>query len=257
VYLAGALPLLVAASIAAAAAVRQAHDVAFARAGTAAARPRPGAYFRTLAPGTTLPRADRRCRTLVTRRGWEPRPDNYAANHTMPSGRVHWPTTQSQLHWRRWIAKRRRVTGHYTGRTDEIIRWAACKWGLDENLLRAVAVKESYWHQNTVGDNGGSFGLMQIKDHYGDGTPDLGGYPWTQRSTALAVDVYAAWMRSCFDGDFYDGGRWLYGGHRVRGDIWGCVGAWYSGDWYSSGAMNYIADVKRLLAARAWRGMGS
>lgn len=221
-----------------------------------------GMYFRTLPSGARLPRADAPCTRLVTRRAWEPRPDNYAANHTVPSGRVSWPSTRDQLHWRRWIAKRSRVSGRYKGRTDQIIRWGACKWGLDENLLRAVAVQESGWHQSTVGDNGGSFGLMQVKDHYSDGTLDLGGYPWTQRSTAVSVDVYGAWIRACLNGDFYDGSDWLYGGQRMSRIIaahglgyalWGCVGAWFSGDWYSGGAQSYIGDVKQYLADKAWR----
>jgi autotransporter family porin len=255
--LAFALPFLIAAAGTSAVSVRQARGAAFVHPGTTLVKPRPGMYFRTLPPGARLPRQDARCAKLVTRRRWEPRPDNVAANHTVVSGLVHWPMTEAQLHWRRWIAKRSRVTGRYTGRTDEIIRWAACKWGLDENVLRAVAVKESGWHQNFVGDAGASFGLMQIKDHYGNGTLDLGGFPWTQLSTALAADFYSTWIRSCLDGDFYDGGPWLYGGKRVRGDLWGCVGAWYSGEWYSGGAVAYISDVKRYLANRAWRHLGT
>ncbi len=247
---------MVTATVVSTVAVRQLKDGPPADAGTVRAKVVPGMYFRTLRVGARLPRRDSLCRRLVTRRRWEPRPANYLANHTVPVGKVDWPTTPSQLHWRRWIAKRKRVTGRYTGTTDEIIRWAACKWGIDENLLRAVAVQESYWHQATVGDSGGSFGLMQVKDHYGDGTPDLGGYPWTQLSTALVADVYAAWIRSCLNGDFYDGGQWLYGGKRVQGDVWGCVGAWYSGDWHSAGAMDYAAHVKRYLDARAWRHLG-
>jgi hypothetical protein len=218
----------------------------------AGAATNPGMYFRTLPAQAPLPRSDRLCRSLVSARGFEPRPDNYAANHTVPSERVRWPTSSDQLHWRRWIAKRGRVSGNYTGTTDQIIRWGACKWGVDEDTIRAAAVVESRWHQSTVGDGGGSFGLLQVKDHYRDGTLDLGGYPWTQRSTALNVDFYAAWIRSCLDGDFYDGGPWLYNGKQVRGDLQGCVGAWYSGDWYTSGARAYSARVTDALVRKAW-----
>ena len=212
----------------------------------------PGMYFGTLSALQPLPRPDRLCRSMVSARSFEPRPDNYVANHTVPSERVRWPTSPDQLYWRRWIAKRSRVSGDYTGTTDQSIRWGACKWGIDEDTIRAVAVVESRWHQSTVGDDGGSFGLLQVKDHYRDGTLDLGGYPWTQRSTALNVDFYAAWLRSCLDGDFYDGGPWLYDGKQVRDDLWGCVGAWYSGDWYTSGARSYIARVRDALARKAW-----
>ena len=42
---------------------------------------------------------------------------------------------------------RRGSTGNFTGTTDEIIQWAACKWGFDEDTLRAQVAKESYWMQ--------------------------------------------------------------------------------------------------------------
>ena len=102
----------------------------------------------------------------------------------------------NQVHWRRWITKRKRVTGSFTGTTDRILQWGAYKWGLDEDLLRAVAVRESHWRQSAVGDNGASFGIMQVRNHNPDGSLDFGGYPWTQRSTALNVDFYGAVIRS-------------------------------------------------------------
>jgi len=46
----------------------------------------------------------------------------------------------------------RRIDGNFTGTTDEIIRWGACKWGFDEDIVRAVAVNESYWRQSQLGD---------------------------------------------------------------------------------------------------------
>ena len=47
---------------------------------------------------------------------------------------------------------RRRVTGNMTGTTDEIIQWIACKWGIAEDVVRAQVAKESWWHQDTLGD---------------------------------------------------------------------------------------------------------
>ena len=47
-----------------------------------------------------------------------------------------------------------RVTGAFTGTTDEIIQWAACKWGIDEDVVRAQAAKETYWTQDHLGDFG-------------------------------------------------------------------------------------------------------
>jgi hypothetical protein len=167
------------------------------------------------------------------------------------------------MRWTRWIGRRLRVTGRYTGTTDQILSWAACRWGLPADVLRAVAMQESDWRQDAIGDDGASFGIMQVKDHYRDGSPAWGGYPATRASTALNADFYAAYIRSCFDGDFADGGRWLYRG-RTIGEVisaagsdfafWGCVGSWYSGSWYDAGARAYIAKVRQRLAARSWPG---
>ena len=44
------------------------------------------------------------------------------------------------------------VDGNFTGTTDEILQWAACKWGIDEDIVRAQAVTESYWFQTAGGD---------------------------------------------------------------------------------------------------------
>ena len=38
------------------------------------------------------------------------------------------------------------------GTTDEIIQWAACKWGFDEDVVRAQTAKESWWTQHAGGD---------------------------------------------------------------------------------------------------------
>ena len=45
-----------------------------------------------------------------------------------------------------------RVDGQYTGTTDVIFRWAACKWGIDEDLVRAIATIEVWrWNQPQSG----------------------------------------------------------------------------------------------------------
>ena len=38
-------------------------------------------------------------------------------------------------HWDSWLLPR--VDGQFTGTTDEIFQWGACKWGLPEALLRS------------------------------------------------------------------------------------------------------------------------
>jgi hypothetical protein len=94
-------------------------------------------YFGTLPVGSALPRGDADCANRVTRNPWEPRPENNTANHTVPSGTVPWNNNPSWTYWSAFIALRNKVTGNFTGTTGEIIQWAACKWGIDEDLIRA------------------------------------------------------------------------------------------------------------------------
>ena len=219
---------------------------------------------------SSLPRAASTCAGSIIHSSWEPRADNYAANHTVGDGSYVWGPAATDPYWAGWAARIPLVQGQFTGTTTEMFSWAGCRWGVDEDLLRAVAVIESTWHQSTWGDRCGggdptigSFSVMQIKNKTCDGTLLWGGMPDVQQSTALAVDLYAARLRACYNGDFYDGGAWLYHGQTVRQIaaahswpyvLWGCVGSWFSGDWYDSGAMNYIGNVQTALAKRTWLG---
>jgi len=36
------------------------------------------------------------------------------------------------------------------------------------------------------------------------------------------------------------------------GDIWGCLGQWFSGSWHGQGAVDYIQQVKTTLADKTW-----
>jgi hypothetical protein len=216
-----------------------------------------------------LPRSDSFCASAVTPNAWEPRPDNYPANNTVfPSSTFTWNSAES--YWSLWLAKRNQISGNFTGTTTEIIQWAACKWGIDEDTVRADAVQESYWHQNTHGDvcnpdvaGEGSYGLNQTHNRDCTGALVAGGYPDTMNSTALAVDWFAARTRSCYDGDFYDGGPWLYLGQTVDQIaaangwpyvFWACVGFNYSGDWQPG--QPYQLSVQNILVNRTWEQPG-
>ncbi len=157
-----------------------------------------------------------------------------------------------------------RVTGQANGTTDELIQHYACKWGLDEDLVRAQAVTESSWYQNLKDANGtpvagkgygdyghcsggpygssgpASLGIMQIKWCAHPGT-----LPYSETSTAFNLDYYGAVMRGCLNG-------WDYVTN-TQGDLWGCVGRWYSGQWYRNNSA-YIESVKAHLANKPWRG---
>ena len=96
----------------------------------------------------------------------------------------------------------RYVTGHFTGTTDEVIQWAARKWGLKPDLLRAVATVESWWRMSTVGDNGDSFGLFQVRRPFHCTEPVCEQF---RGDAALNADYYGGILRSYYDGKQ----RWL------------------------------------------------
>ena len=58
-----------------------------------------------------------------------------------------------------------------------------------------------------------------------------------ERSTAFNLDLSVAEMRGCYDG------MSTYLGN-TTGDLWGCIGSWYSGDWHGGGAQTYIGWVQ-------------
>ena len=206
-----------------------------ARAATRAARTRPVAL------------RDVTAARLVNNSRWEPRPRNREANHRRANPR----TIRALRRWSSNIPRRyrKRVTGAYTGTTDEILQWGAYKWGFSPDVFRAVATIESWWKMRAVGDHGQSFGIMQVKRG-----PHCC-YPATRLSTAFNVDYYGAWLRSVYDGR----ARWLNtvprGERYHRGDLWGSLGVWYSGRWHKNSA-EYIRRVKRIIRKHVWRRSG-
>jgi hypothetical protein len=229
--------------------------------------------------------------------------------------------------WDSWLV--RRVDGQFTGRTDEIFQWAACKWGLPDDVIRATAVEESTWFQYLHFPNNASYGgggggscywdygcgdpfasataastaycngiatqgllASEIHNYQKDPLTGAGGYPstptsglcpktfsilgvmswddpawqapnpaypgnqngtfpFTRDSTAAAADYYGAYIRGCYEGWAY----WLKSsgtGTYAAGDLWGCVGSWYSGDWHSSAANTYLANVQRDENTTIW-----
>ena len=173
---------------------------------------------------------------------------------------------------RRWSSRSAefpRATGNFTGTTDEIIQWAACKWGFDEDTLRAQVAKESYWTQTNLGDwtttpancaprhpigaDGRpgecpeSVGLMQVRTPYFRDSVD-----GSLRSSAYNLDIALNVWRNCYEGRE----TWLNDVDRGRqyaaGDAWGCIGRWFSGRWYTAPAQTYINEVRSYLNQRIW-----
>lgn len=209
--------------------------------------------FTTLPPRSNLP-SDEECASKVRRSSWEPRPENKQANNTnVYSSGYRMPANAAEGYGAR-------VTGNFTGTTDEIIQWGACKWGFDEENVRAQAVSESRWRQSMLGDCRGntqpetngcqSVGLLQVK---GADIPPThpGTWPYALTSTAFNVDYTLAVRRACFEGKE----TWLGGSYKA-GDEWGCIGRWYSGNWHDSSAEKYVSGVKKHLADKPWNTYG-
>ena len=218
-----------------------------------------GGRFQTLPPGSPLP-SDEECAARV-RPAAEVRPGNTTFNQTAG----HPTPANADPNNPRFG----RVTGSFTGTTDEIIQWVACKWGIDEDMVRAQAAKETYWLQHNLGDFGTdasrclpghpigadgkdghcpeSIGIMQVR------------YPYFQStitdaiaSTAYNLDLAYALWRTCFEGEE----QWLNTVDRGQpyqaGDQWGCVGAWFAGRWYTQPAKDYISAVQGYVEQRIW-----
>ncbi|PWT82433.1 MAG: hypothetical protein C5B58_08250, partial [Acidobacteria bacterium] len=109
-------------------------------------------HFSTLSKYSTLP-SDATCAAEIP---WEaePVPANAGTNSTRPtSGQLSFYRNNgygASVYAGGWAFAR--VDGQYTGTTDMIFRWAACKWGIDENVVRAQATGENWdWIQPTSG----------------------------------------------------------------------------------------------------------
>lgn len=237
--------------------------------------PPKGGYFQQQPPGTPI-KSDAVCAAAIHRSTWEPRPENAQANSSMPI------TTGSRLgnfgsYTSTWNQNYRpRITGalsqyiaHPT--TDEVIQWVACKWGWSDEEIRGEAVQESSWRNSSTGDSEArsrghcpfdvtsdpcftSYGLMQSKWYYEPENQPSGtagsGYPSTKISTAFIVDLFAAQMRGCYDGQ----SSYLNGGAgKTTGDLWGCIQSWYSGSWTAGGG-SYATSVKNHIAQQEWLG---
>jgi autotransporter family porin len=202
--------------------------------------PAPSGRFVTLPVGSALP-SGAECAARV-RPAAEVRSVNTAANNNRGSR----ANANNRNDWNGFD----RVDGNFAGTTDELIQWAACKWGIDEDIARAQIAKESWWHQSANGDNGESWGLGQVRD-----TAHQSAFEYAinaRTSSAYNLDyTYAAW-RACYEGVL----TWLNNVERGKqysaGDADGCLGVWFSGRWYTQPATTYIAAVNDYKNQRIW-----
>jgi len=244
---------------------RRAAAAGFAPNAAATAAP---AFFGTLPPGARLPSGAQCARWVRARptpresKGMNRR-FNHTAGERVAGTFLAGDAPQAD---RRLVP---RINGDFTGTTSEILRWAACKWGISQNIVFAQAAVESWWNQTTLGDWGAdaspcppghglgangrpglcpqSYGILQNRYPF-----ERASWPGIGKSTAMNADTaYAIW-RACYDG--YE--TWLNtvqrGSVYHAGDAWGCVGRWFAGRWHTAPAQQYIARVRQYLRERIW-----
>ncbi len=230
----------------------------------------------TWAPVGTKPLPDDQAASLITRRP-ETRPENAAANSYRPSDAELQAFLSSEDPNGATSAQLNPQLAYVTGRpglsnpsTDDLIQWAAHKWGIPEDVIRAQMVTESSWSQSFLGDRATvpaswydqyppqaripgtsdvyqSMGITQVK-----WTPDNSLHPGTEplrwKSAAFNLDYYAATLRYYYDG-LCD---WCTSGY-VPGQDWFSVGAWFEPQpWLNLAQLNDILNVRSALADRPW-----
>jgi hypothetical protein len=229
------------------------------------------------------------------------------------------------------------VDGNYTGSTQDILRWAACKHGVDEDWVYAESYEEDGWFQDCAQMHGGtgcnvggdcgnpdasqvsgatianlSFLGFSVTDSAGKfiGTNGLNGanhngqvcssnyasysliqnkvqyaewytWPMVELSTAWGSDYRWAKYQACVAGTFafnnsdytnavsratshpnaavpsgqLGPSTYFSGETNMQYLALGCIGTHYSGDWYDSGAQNYIGTfVNNYLNPSNWPG---
>ena len=150
--------------------------------------------------------------------------------------------------------------------TDDLIEWAAYKWGVPEDFVRAQMIVESGWSMLHKGDRRDwrepvarhypapavidatsvweSLGIAQIRwRHTVPWNPGVEPLRW--RSTAFALDYSQALVRYYFDGAC----NWCGPGY-AAGDVDGAyrlyvTGTWRAGHWYAD-------RVRSNAASKPW-----
>jgi hypothetical protein len=158
--------------------------------------------------------------------------------------------------------------------TDDLIQWAAHKWGIPENWLRAEYVVESYWNQFQLGDDTRvsprwydlypdqsriphtsnvyqSLGIAQVR-WTPNGSLGPGTEPLRWESTAFNLDEQAARLRFYYDNP--SGARSSWGDQTYAPcEKWRSIGGWYRPyPWGNAAQASYIGAVRTALNGRDW-----
>jgi hypothetical protein len=226
-------------------------------------------------PGSP-PLSDRAAARLVIHQP-ELRPQNVKANDYVPTNAelnafYHARTAQGQSILAE-TPEYRYVTGRPGLRnpsTDDLIQWAARKWGIPTDLFRAQMYFESLDIQGLQYDQAAvspraywqyprqsriqpyqvyeSIGISQIKwKPFNQLNP--GANPLRWKSTAFALDYAAATIRYYYDGHC----SWCGRGYH-RGEGWQSIGAYNAPTpWLNNAKRDwYIQEVQATLSSRPW-----
>jgi hypothetical protein len=159
--------------------------------------------------------------------------------------------------------------------TDDLIQWAAHKWGIPEDWLRAQYVDESYWNNFQLGDDTviaaswyakypfqardpnssskayQSMGITQLR-WAPDGSLNPGSEPLRWLSTAFNVDWQAATVRFYYDNPQRSRSSWGDTSYQPC-QQWNSIGGWNSPyPWGNAAQHNYIHNVQGILSSRTW-----
>jgi hypothetical protein len=231
----------------------------------------------TWAPVGSHPLTDARAAALVTHEP-ETRPSNVSANDYVPTTaelNAFHASTMSYMN----DPYRKDVTGRpglAHPSTDDLVQWAAHKWGIPEDWIRAEMVWESHWYQSSLGDPQTvssswyslyppqarvqgtlnvyqTMGVTQVKWLADNSSIDAGTEPLRWKSVAFNLDFYGSTLRWMYDGLC----PWCGSGYGP-GQAWNTIGGWYGGGpWGSPIVQQYIADVQNALHFRYWEDVGN
>lgn len=242
-------------------------------------------------PSTFTPLSDAKAASLITRQP-ENRRDNATAykidDRRFAPANDYVPTTAQLRSFRRSrtsagqsVLKLNPYLRYVDGRdglrrpsTDDLIQWAAHKWGIPENWLRAEFVQESYWSQFQLGDQARvsarwyslypgqarvahsrsvyqSMGITQVK-WIPDGSVGAGTEPLRWESTAFNLDYQAATVRFYYDNPRDARSSWGDASYAPC-QTWNSLGGWFKPyPWNNSGQKSYIDQVQQHLADHDW-----
>ncbi len=141
-------------------------------------------------------------------------------------------------------------------RTGGVVDQRGCGdfWASDPVYCLAIS-QHGYDYERLDGRCPGTFSIagvmaFQHPDWGAMADHQNGTFPFSRDSTAFAADYLGATIRGCYEGWM----TWLgtpFPTYRA-GDLWGCVGVWYSGEWHSPRAAGYITNVQHLADTAPW-----